>query len=155
MASTRRLIQEELIKILGTIKKVDGYNNDVVKVTKRLKTVDRITSFPECSVLIGGSIITAADQAEKQWKVVIVYGLIGYVKSDTDTDDTGRLSDAANDLIEDMEEAVLSSTTLIDNVAALAHRYELQAEEPFLDYQNNFAQVQVNLGVWFYHGSDV
>ncbi|MFI5250799.1 MAG: hypothetical protein ACHQQQ_00080 [Bacteroidota bacterium] len=152
MPSARREIQEKLIDILETITVSNGYHHDVAAATKKLKGIEQISSFPELCVIEGEQVFHITSEEENLYEVTSTFSVIGYVKVGTDADDAGILSDACDDLLEDIRDALLDNAgVLFSETAAKSIRF--LSDEPVLDYQNNWGHITVNFSVMYYYGT--
>ena len=152
MASTRLNIQNQLVTILGTITTGNGYNNTVAKVTKKLKKLDSIPKYPELSVLAGVQKKIPADESGTLYKVTATFAVVGYVRTTEDVTDSGLLNDACDKLIEDINEALLSETSLY---TVGVKQLVIEEDEPLLDYESNFGLVFVIISVIYYHDNNI
>ena len=152
MASARREIHDSLINILKTIAISSGYHQNVASVTKRMKEIEMVPAFPSLSVLEGEQVFQNISEEEDLYEASASFSVIGYVKTDHDAADAGLLSTAADDLIEDIKDALVNNTgTLFTLTSAKSLRFV--SDEPLLDYQNNWGYVTVNFTVTYYWGT--
>ena len=149
MPSQRREIHDKLIDILKSISIANGYQQTIVSVTKRMKEIEHLSSFPELSVIEGEQVLQCVSEEENLYEVTSSFAAIGYIKTGHDSNDQGLLSSASDDLIEDIKEALLANTgDLIATTSAKSLR--LSSDEPILDYQNNWGYVTVYFTVTYY-----
>jgi hypothetical protein len=149
--SIRLDIQNALIGILKGISRAAGYHTDIGQVTKRLKAVEAVKQFPAASVIVGPVSRRPASSDAVLKNVQATFAVIGYVKCETDTTDEGKLNDVAAEFIEDLEEAILADETLMQAFDAPTWTVEIESEPPYLDWQNNFAEVMLAVVATFYH----
>ena len=151
MGSIRLDIQNQIVAILQTITKDNKYNNDVRLVTRRMINPRDITSYPVLCVIPGPSRKRTIDESMKLYEVTLVFGIVGYVQAMNDPNREGLLSDAAQNLIEDIEDALLADTTMTDQADSEAQFVVVANEEPWLDYDKNIAEVDVGIAVQYTH----
>lgn len=98
--SKREEIRDYVINCLATIKQVNGYENDVKKVTKYLSDTINIRSYPILCVFLGD------EQFQKQGEILYERTLnlyiIGFTQVSRDLSDSGKLIDANESLITDV-----------------------------------------------------
>jgi hypothetical protein len=153
MASARREIHDEVIDILKTITVTNGYHQNVSAVTRRMKEIEMIHSFPALSVLEGEQVFQSISEEENLYEATASYSVIGCVKTDHDVNDAGLLSDAADDLIEDIKDALMDNMEALFN-ASPAKSLRFVSDEPMLDYENNWGYVSVIFTVTYYWGRE-
>ncbi len=151
MASDRRAIHDKLIDILKTITVDNGYHNDIASVTKRLKDIETVQSFPALSLIGGEETFERRSEEENLYEVTSSFWVIGYVKTDHDAADTGSLSSAGDDLIDDVIDAIANNIVGLFNSTA-AKSLRLVSDESVLDFQNNWGYVSVSFEVTYYRG---
>jgi uncharacterized protein YecE (DUF72 family) len=147
--SIRKRQREALVQQLKTITKANGYNFDVALVTSKLLRHEQLLDWPAISVVTGIVRKVVSDNSASLWQVNTTYAVIGYVKEDGET-----LADAADNLLEDIEECLLAgwqAGTLDEESKLLL----LEAEEPYLDFENNYAEVAVVVVMQHYHEANV
>lgn len=150
--SMRTDIKNQIIASLSRISTAAGYNNDIALITKRLMSHEKLGGrYPALSVLTGQVNKTPDDSGVRVWQCSATFIVVGYIKADTDITDSGLLSDAADDLMEDIERALLTDSTLSHTADSKMLFYVLQTEQPYLDFENNRGEVAVILGVNFLH----
>jgi hypothetical protein len=150
--SFRRDIRDHLVTRLGEIKVSNGYHNTVVKVSKKLKDIGKVTSTPELSVLLGPTSKRPTSEEEALYEVNVTFAVIGYIRAKMDTADDGALGDLADSLSEDVEECLLNDDTLISDTEAKS--LKITSIEPDLDYEANVGYITVLLTVLYHHDSD-
>jgi hypothetical protein len=153
MASARREIHDSLINTLKTITISSGYHQNVVSVTKRMKEIEMVHAFPALSVIEGEQVFQNVSEDENLYEATASFSVIGYVKTDHDATDAGLLSAAADDLIEDIKDALMRNTSVLFTQTS-AKNMRFVSDEPLLDYQNNWGYVTVNFVVTYYWGSE-
>jgi len=151
--SKRLKIQNYLVELLKSIKRSNGYNNSVVKVTKRLKTLSNISEFPELSVLAGNQTLIPDDESLELFTANARFGVVGYVRIDQKSQDDATLNDMCDGLIADIKHCLLSDTgiyTYTDATSLL-----IIGDEPLIDYETNESVIYVIITVSYKHDSIV
>lgn len=147
MASKRLAIQNQLVTIL------QGVSN-VSSVSKKVIDPDKWSGENrEIYVLAGQQMKTPASEDGALYSVLAYFQIMGFVKADTDVDETGLLNDACDSLIEDIEEALLEDTTLTTTTDA--KQLIIEFDNPIYDTGNNKGVVFIGLHVLYYHEEDV
>lgn len=129
--SYTELMLADLIAEFQTITLANGYRNDVKKVTKKLKD-PREVQQTEISILLGNGTLEAKDSNRTVYDSFETVNVLGYIQANTDTDDDGKLSDAAESLLHDMKRVL----------AAIFIRYVNNATHSWIiDREKNAIQV--------------
>lgn len=148
----RRLeILNKLVTTLEGIKQVDGYNNTVAKVTKRLSLPSKVEEYPEINVLAGlaryepmsNSQYSTGDpsSAEQGWFVSILC----HVKAEEDVDDVGLLAVKIENVIEDVLKILLADHRLGLNGV----KFDLYEVAPYTDWENRVGTAVVTIRVYY------
>jgi hypothetical protein len=138
------------------IKQADGYNYNVHQVTKRIMRIDEVPASPTISVVVGPTAKRPSDETgHALYRATTTFQCIGYLKTFMDPSQEGTMIDEACDLQEDIEEALLVDSTLVQTPTASGWQVSIVSEPPFVDYENRFAEVQVVVVIDYYHTSDV
>lgn len=148
--SVRKSIHTDIVESLKGITKANGFNNDVALVTKREKTIESVTVWPTLCVLAGQDT-TEMSGNQDLYRGSLVFGIVGFGQTATDVSDEGLIADAAQDLIEDIENRLIRDTSLVVGADASAKLLTITGEQPLFDYDKNEYSVQVNVVVEFYH----
>ena len=141
--SYRSDIHDEIVSILGNISKTNGYVNNINLVTKKIEDIETLSTFPTLSVIAGSQSYQIIDEQEKLYSVKSSFVVIGYVKSDTDTNNGAILSQDCDDLLNDIKQCILlNDETIFDNTEAL--EIKLQNDTAIYDFDNNIATVMLS-----------
>lgn len=132
-----------MITTLSGIKKSDGYNCDVDKVSKVLKDPKNVAEERYICVAAGQQIKRPASEDAELYEVHAFFQIIGYVKCDKDVDDVGLLNDACDEFIDDIETALLKDDTIFTTTEAKS----LTVESDMPVYDDNGTQALVFVGV--------
>jgi len=98
--SKRESIRDAIINNLRTIKTANGYRNDVKNVTKYLSDFINIRSFPLVAVVLGEETFNKLSEIAYE-KTLTLY-IIGFTQTTRDVNDTGKIIDANESLIDDV-----------------------------------------------------
>lgn len=150
MASSRLTIQNFLVTLLQSITTANGYNNNVQLVTKRIKDIEEVTSFPELSVIAGSKMFEIADEQEELFKITTTFAIVGYLKSEYDVNDSGKLNDDADRLIEDIETCLLSDNTIYNPSNTETKTLTIDSDTPIFDYEKNWATVTIFITIVYF-----
>lgn len=152
MASSRLAIQNRIITTLSAIRKTDGYNNDVDKVSKVIKDPANVTQGRYICVAAGQQIKRPVSEDAEVYEVHAFFQIIGYVKCDQDVDDIGILNDACDGFIEDIETALLKDDTIFTTTEAKS--LTVESDMPVYDDNGTTALVFVGVDVVYYQEDD-
>jgi hypothetical protein len=149
-------IHLKLVELLGTISKANGYNNDIVLVTRTYKFIDHVSAYPIICVIQGEDAVVNQSEDGELYGRSAAFAAVGYVQCNSDTGDDGNLTDAADSLCEDIENCLLDpynqSSLFIDTTAK---DLNLVNRIPFLDFKKNTGQISVGFQIGYYHGIPV
>lgn len=107
--SDRRVIRDKVVEILGRIKKADGYNNDVQLVAKKFLSFADTTKLPALFVEFRLEVKDFGDQTEDLLRSKLGLSVTGLAESAADENDEGKLEDAIDELVSDIERALLDN----------------------------------------------
>lgn len=148
-------VQNKVIDLLKTITTGNGFNNTVQLVTKRYMDVDKIGSYPSVVVQRGQWSRSWADASKALFKTTARLAVIGYVNGNTDTTDSGKLTDLLDSLSQDVENCIADNTNEILSVDDGAKSLLVTTGYPLLDDVDNFGAFILSLEVEFYHDANV
>lgn len=143
----RQEILNTLRTKLLTIKKIDGYNNDLVKVHRLIKELSQI-SDNDCPSAHIVSMGERDVRGESLTQCIWTLGIIFYLSAYTDTSEEGLLEKAVEDLIEDAQ--VLFDTNL--SMPAGVSQADIVGVEPYLDTVENKAVIFLTIQITYYRG---
>jgi hypothetical protein len=154
MSSVTKQVMDAIITGQRRITTANGFHNNVAFVTKKRHHASKISSVPVVIVERGMSRTEAASEDRALRKTERAFHLYGYTKWDADNNDEGKGSDVADELEEDIVEALYQTvdTVLgIDGVKVV----EISTLEPTLDEERCEGWVGVAVSMEYYHGDDV
>lgn len=142
--SYRKDILDEIVDTLASISTSSGYNTNVQTVYRKYREPDNNT-YPTLWVGLGAE--TREQNYDDQWlyDIELEVNIVGYTRAEEDPNDEGFLTDASEDLIEDICKCVESMQ--LKGVARGIQTFGVRSIEPYLDDVNNTALIVVNLFV--------
>jgi hypothetical protein len=141
--STREQIRDWFINKLKTIKVINGYRNDVKNVSKAISDLFLLRSFPVLVVYLG------SENFEKPGEIfyyrTLNLTILGVSNISRDTNDSGKLIDANESLIEDVIKCINQNESELKSTFNIT-RAEFISIEPLLviDEQILFSTIQIN-----------
>jgi hypothetical protein len=152
MASFGLTIQNKLVEILQLVTVANGYHNNVQLVSKKFLDIKKVTSFPVITVMRGAETKKWDDEGEELYRVIATFGIIGMLHVETDNNDEGKLNDAADELLEDIQEVLLKNqSSLFANTEA--ESFQIMETEPVLVERENQGYVTVVVSIEYFHDS--
>jgi hypothetical protein len=152
--SKRQTILQAIETTLQGITVAGGYNNDIgaSQVSLKFRSYDdpATTEFPQLIIVSGDSLYTAiapdrytsgrSQQTLDGWQIEV----LGYVHVETDTADEGLITQALEDLVQDVLKAIFANEDL--GLSYVCHT-GLRAILPYMDFENNIGVVHIILEV--------
>ena len=153
--SINRKLHDKLIDLLSTITITNGYNNTVQKVTKRFIDLRKCASFPIIMVERGTWSRTWDDESRQLYKTTATFGILGYVKTDSDTDDIGLLTEAKDAFEQDIEDCLLNSVNSLIAVDDGVQTVLTANGDPLLDDEERMGTIFFTLVIEYIHEANV
>jgi len=141
--STREQIRDWFINKLKTIKVINGYRNDVKNVSKAISDLFLLRSFPVLVVYLG------SENFEKPGEIfyyrTLNLTILGVSNISRDSNDSGKLIDANESLIEDVIKCINQNESELKSMFNIT-RAEFISIEPLIviDEQILFSTIQIN-----------
>jgi len=141
--STREQIRDWFINKLKTIKVINGYRNDVKNVSRAISDLFLLRSFPVLVVYLG------SENFEKPGEIfyyrTLNLTILGVSNISRDSNDSGKLIDANESLIEDVIKCINQNESELKSMFNIT-RAEFISIEPLIviDEQILFSTIQIN-----------
>ncbi len=136
----KQQIHSNLITIIET-----AFLPDVVPVKKRLFSFEEVVTSPTICVSRAGALKEIAGNSNL-YQVEAGFEIIGYIRTSYDIQNTGSLTDACEEVLEKIEEAILVDETIYDLGVT---KIEIVSEDAIPDYENNIGYAILNLTITY------
>ena len=142
--SYRTDLLDEVVENLASISTATGYNTNVQAVYRKYREPDNST-YP--TIWVGLGVETREQNYDDQWlyDIELEINVVGYTRADEDPNDEGLLTDASENLIEDICKCVESMQ--LKGVVRSVQTFGVRSVEPYLDDTTNTALIVINLFV--------
>jgi len=152
MASIRRQILDNLVDSLSNISQANGFNTDVVEVSKKFIDPESVQS-PNIFVSLGKESRQQVKDEQFNYDCQLDAELLISIGIRTDIEDQGTLSDAAEDIIEDIDD-YLEHNKVSDYCCTLnqiegMQSFGISEIEPYLDDTSNRTYIIVTISITY------
>ena len=148
--SKREIIVQDVETTLGTITKANGYNNDVVKVSRNLKNYQREQNVPAWFIVVG--VERSEPGTNEEYDRILPVRAIAVVKAKEDVSEEGLLSKEMEKILMDVFKAMHVDIRR-GNPSFVDYTY-YRGATPIYDWGKQRGYLGIDFEVRFHHPFD-